>query len=241
MTAIFCHFPHGSAEAGRNIPGFLPGTYVRKGDWKLIRFFADNDDGSDRFELYNLQDDVGETKNLAAEKPELVRELNELDHRLSQRHRGRHSHPQSRLQTDSRSAAMQADPLQGWKARGCDAAVKDGVLSVVHRGDAASSAMPPGKRGGPATLTLRIKAAAGRPHIDWLPGGVQDKPHSVEYAIAGEGWEEIAVQLPAVGPLGVVRVYLPTQDDPWKSTGLRSAPKAARSRRARRFESRHQT
>ena len=51
---------------------------MRKGDWKLIRFFADNDDGSDRFELYNLKDDVGESKNLAADKPELVRELNEL-------------------------------------------------------------------------------------------------------------------------------------------------------------------
>lgn len=29
-------------------------------------------------ELYNLRDDVGETKNLAAGKPELARELNEL-------------------------------------------------------------------------------------------------------------------------------------------------------------------
>lgn len=75
---VFCHFPHGSHAQAKLIPGFLPSTYVRKGDWKLIRFFADNDDGCDRFELYNLKDDVGETKNLAADKPELVRELNDL-------------------------------------------------------------------------------------------------------------------------------------------------------------------
>lgn len=75
---VFCHFPHGSPKLARDIPGFLPGTYVRKGDWKLIRFYADNDDGSDRFELFNLKDDVGESKNLADEKPEIVRELNGL-------------------------------------------------------------------------------------------------------------------------------------------------------------------
>ena len=75
---VFCHFPHGAPGSHAEIPGYLPGTSVRKGDWKLIRFFADNDDGSDRLELYNLKDDIGESKNLAAEKPELAREMNGL-------------------------------------------------------------------------------------------------------------------------------------------------------------------
>ncbi|HEX8916021.1 MAG TPA: sulfatase, partial [Humisphaera sp.] len=71
--AIFCHFPHDTPASGQH-----PGTYVRRGDWKLIRLFAANPDGTDKLELYHLKDDVGETKNLAAEKPELARELNEL-------------------------------------------------------------------------------------------------------------------------------------------------------------------
>jgi arylsulfatase A-like enzyme len=75
---VFCHFPHGGPNQAANIPGFLPASYVRRGDWKLIRFFADNDDGSDRFELFNLRDDVGERKNLASDNPALVRDLNEL-------------------------------------------------------------------------------------------------------------------------------------------------------------------
>jgi arylsulfatase A-like enzyme len=75
---VFCHFPHGSPAQAVNIPGFLPSTYVRRGDWKLIRFYADNDDGSDRLELYNLRDDIGETKNLLATQPALVAELNAL-------------------------------------------------------------------------------------------------------------------------------------------------------------------
>jgi arylsulfatase A-like enzyme len=70
---IFTHFPHDTPASGQH-----PGTSVRRGDWKLIRLFAQNDDGSDQFELYNLRDDLGKTKNLAAEKPELVRELNAL-------------------------------------------------------------------------------------------------------------------------------------------------------------------
>jgi len=75
---VFCHFPHGGANQAARIPGFLPSAYVREGDWKLIRFFADNDDGSDRFELYNLGADLGETENLAAAMPQLVGKLNGL-------------------------------------------------------------------------------------------------------------------------------------------------------------------
>ncbi|MDQ8192281.1 sulfatase [Roseibacillus persicicus] len=70
---LFCHFPH-YVKATFN----LPNTWVRRGDWKLFRFYADNEDQSDRFELYNLRDDIGETNNLAEQKPELVRELNQL-------------------------------------------------------------------------------------------------------------------------------------------------------------------
>ena len=46
---IFCHFPHGH-----------PASSLRQNDWKLIRFYCDNDDQTDRYELYNLADDVGE-------------------------------------------------------------------------------------------------------------------------------------------------------------------------------------
>lgn len=68
---LFCHFPHDTPASGQH-----PGASVRRGDWKLIRLFAQNADGSDQLELYDLKTDLGETKNLAAEKPELVRELN---------------------------------------------------------------------------------------------------------------------------------------------------------------------
>jgi arylsulfatase A-like enzyme len=69
--AVFCHFPHFRPETGQQ-----PGTYVRSGDWKLIRLYPESAEQKDRFELYHLQDDVGEANNLAAEMPAKVDELN---------------------------------------------------------------------------------------------------------------------------------------------------------------------
>ncbi len=75
---VFCHFPHFS-QLGPEAECFeVPGTWVRRGDWKLIRRFCDNEDQTDRFELYNLKDDLGETQNLAATMPDKVKELNVL-------------------------------------------------------------------------------------------------------------------------------------------------------------------
>lgn len=57
-------------------PGTIPSTSIRRGPWKLIRFFGDGPKLTDRFELYNLDSDIGESKNFADSKPQLVEELN---------------------------------------------------------------------------------------------------------------------------------------------------------------------
>jgi arylsulfatase A-like enzyme len=43
---------------------------IRKGDWKLVRH-----NGSKETELYNLKEDIGESRNLAAAQPDKVKEL----------------------------------------------------------------------------------------------------------------------------------------------------------------------
>jgi len=62
--AIFWHYPHYSNQ------GDTPGSSVRMGDWKLIEYFEDG-----RLELYNLREDVGETKNLAAGEPQRAKAM----------------------------------------------------------------------------------------------------------------------------------------------------------------------
>ncbi|MBB5034842.1 sulfatase [Prosthecobacter vanneervenii] len=67
--AIYQHFP-GYLGAGENTWRTTPVGLIEQGDWKLMEFFEDG-----RLELYNLKDDIGEQKNLAAEQPEKTKEL----------------------------------------------------------------------------------------------------------------------------------------------------------------------
>lgn len=64
--ALFWHYPHWSFHKENR-----PGSSVRMGDYKLIRSY---DDGS--LELYDVANDIGETKNLATEKPALATRMN---------------------------------------------------------------------------------------------------------------------------------------------------------------------
>ncbi len=76
---IFCHFPHPEAHSEYEMmPAITPATpasSVRQGDWKLIRFYCDNADQTDRYELYNLLNDPGERHDLSAAQPARVQQL----------------------------------------------------------------------------------------------------------------------------------------------------------------------
>jgi len=78
-SEIFCHFPHGSsAQDYEGMPApssAAPASSVRLGDWKLIRFFCDRADQTDRHELFNLAADPGEAHDVAAAHPDRVKQL----------------------------------------------------------------------------------------------------------------------------------------------------------------------
>jgi len=59
---LIWHFPH-----YRHAPG--PYSILRKGNWKLIQF----DEGTS--ELYDLQNDLSESNNLAKQQPERVQTM----------------------------------------------------------------------------------------------------------------------------------------------------------------------
>ncbi len=215
---IFSHFPHGGRS---DIDGFRPATWVRRGDWKLIRFYADNDDGSDKLELYNLAADIGETKNLAAEKADLARELNTLitgflrDTEAVVPVRNPASVPGAPTKPAA-NAKDAKDPLLGWKARGCDVAVKDGIVTVTGKGDALFLGFSAGKMNGPTEVKFRVRTATGGAgKVEWLPTpAAADKAKSVPFQITAGEWQEVSVPLPAEGALGIVRLYLPAQKEP---------------------------
>ena len=71
--AIYWHYPHyHSSSIG-------PCGAVRKGDYKLLEWFDETICGpGNKFELYNLKQDIGEQNNLAKKMPEKTSELREL-------------------------------------------------------------------------------------------------------------------------------------------------------------------
>ncbi len=68
-AAIYQHFP-GYLGAGVDQFRTLPVTIMQAGDWKLMEFLEDG-----RLELYNLREDIGEKRNLAAAQPERARTM----------------------------------------------------------------------------------------------------------------------------------------------------------------------
>jgi hypothetical protein len=235
--AVFQYFPHNPG-----VPDWLPpAVSVHRGDWKLIRIFHGGENGAHRHLLYNLRDDLSEKTNLAAQKPQLVEELDALISQfLSQtkavvpvpnpafdpaKYRpeleGR-QRPKAKSQPKTAAPATAKPPvkddgdpaLQGWKARGCTATVKSGIVHVTQLTDASFLGFAAGKHSGAGTVKLRIKAGGGASHLDWLPGGVQDQTQSVPFTLSSGDWQELTIEVPATGPLGIVRLYLPKQDQP---------------------------
>lgn len=66
--AIYFHYPH-----YHHINTMGPAGAVRMGDYKLIEVYE-----SGEVELYNLREDIGEQKNLASQKPELMAKMKKM-------------------------------------------------------------------------------------------------------------------------------------------------------------------
>jgi hypothetical protein len=248
--AVFQYFPHAPG-----VPDWLPpAVSVHRDDWKLIRIFHGGENGAHRHLLFNLREDLSERNNLAAQKPEIVAELDVLIEKFlagtkavvpapnpafdRSKYRPElegKQQPKSKPNAKAKASAKDAsDPaLQGWKARDCIAKVQNGILRLTNLGDAAFLGFAAGKHSGPTTVKARLSAKAGASHVDWLPQGVEGKARRAGFTLKGGDWEEITVELPADGPLGIVRLYLPMQEQPveidWIEISSKNGPEPTRT------------
>ena len=214
--AIFCHFPHDTPASGQH-----PGASVRRGDWKLIRLFAGNADGSDKLELYNLREDLGEHKDRAAEKPKLARELNNLISGFLKETDAvipklNPNYNPNALTAKPANAGAAAGLIQGWTQRQCVAAIQNGAMTVKGAGPAPFLGMGASTRG-PGEVRLRARCAAGGGgKIEWFPAGKPptENAQSLPFKLAAGEWQEVTVKLPQDASIGILRVYLPAQKQP---------------------------
>jgi arylsulfatase A-like enzyme len=201
--AIFCHFPHYAP-----VVSTVPSAYVRKGDWKLIRNFCDNDDQSDRLELYNLADDLGETNNLAAKLPEKTKELNALLGKFLADSRAIVPKPNPGY----RPLPPGARPAEGWiPSKDADVMIKDDLLAITSTGGDAfvyKGDVPPGKA--PFTLELRMKSnSKGQGQLLWsvTPQPQFARVRSVFFEVKHDGqWHNYALKLPAQQAIRHIRL-----------------------------------
>jgi len=215
---VFCHFPHGNATQASVMDGFYAGTYVRKGDWKLIRFYARNDDGTDDLELYDLKNDLGERHNLAKEKPELVKELNGLiadflkDTEAVIPKLNPNFGKIIPKAADPKKALAPDDLPGGWKNRAGKSTVIEGALHIESKGANSFIGVGAGLTTGKAKLTFKLRAPqAGEGRIALLGAAGGAEMLSVSYRTSGEAvWQTISVDLEAKQATGILRLYLPT-------------------------------
>lgn len=200
---LFCHFPH-YVKATFNIPN----TWVRRGDWKLFRFFADNEDQSDRFELYNLREDIGEQNNLADQKTELVTELNALI---------------SAHLAETEALVAKPNPRYGKESNATWNPSADAQLTIRKNeiviksigGDPyLATKKLPKNLSGELILKGRIRSNAGPGTIHWgtqkEPGFAPERKMKFNFP-QGEGFQDFAIPFSADSPLTSFRIDPGTQ------------------------------
>jgi hypothetical protein len=198
--------------------GFYAGTYVRKGEWKLIRFYARNDDGSDDLELYDLKNDLGERRNLAKEKPELVKELNGLitDFLKNTEAVIPKLNPNFGKIIPKATApkkALAPDDLPGgWKNRAGKAVIHEGSLHVEAKGTGSFLGVGAGLTAGKAKLSFKLRAPqAGEGRVTLLSAAGGAEVLSVPYQATGDAvWQTVTVEFEAKQAAGILRLYLPS-------------------------------
>ena len=211
--AIFTFFPHSPG-----VPDTLPpAVTVTTADWKLIRLFHQGENGAHAYQLYNLKEDIGEARDLSASQPGRVKELDARIATFLAETKAVVPLPNPAYRaTAADSPKAATDPLDGWKARGCDATVADGVVTVTGKGDAPFLGFATGRMEGPTFVKFRARSTAGGAgKIEWLPAPhAPEQAKSVAFQLIGGDWQEIGLRLPAEGALGILRLYLPAQQEP---------------------------
>lgn len=251
----FTYFPHNPPA-----PDWMPPSVsVHDGDWKLIRIFHGGEGGAHRWKLFNLRADIGERQDLVAKEPARVKRMDEMIEEFLNRTgavrpianpkfnpalyrpelegvgkiRAKAPAPKKgngKGAPKKKAAKDEEFPgLQGWKARQAKYSVKDGAVNVTAAGATPFLGVASGVSG-PAKVSFRIRSRkGGSGKIEWNPGG--GTASSVAYHTSGGDWQTVAVDIPAKGPLGIFRVYVPAQSQAVEIDWIELQPKAGKGRR----------
>ncbi|MFO0942293.1 MAG: sulfatase-like hydrolase/transferase [Pirellulales bacterium] len=238
--AAIQYFPH-SPQVPDWLP---PSVSIHDGDWKLIRIFYGSGAGKHRYKLFNLGDDVGESHDLANAMPEHVQQLDAKIDKFLERTSAvtpapnpafdpskydlaeegkskpkpvKSSKQPASKQPDSSASGDNPDML-GWRTRQCSAEVIDGVAVIRRAGKEPFLGFAAGKLEADAKLRFRLRCNGGEGMVAWLPSASassDETPKPKEFVVKAGAWVEVSVAIHAPsGKAGIVRLFLPNQEEP---------------------------
>ncbi len=203
--AYFTWFPH-----------LIPAVSVRQGDWKLIRRFEPHPKYPELLELYNLKEDIGETRNLASMKPDQVAKLDALIDQFVQDTGALYPKPNPNFNAAAPVSRADSNPITGLVPRNCKVVTTEGAIRVIGEGRQPFLGTAQVKFNGPLTLKLRARSTAGgKGRVQWRTSSQETFPRSAQVVTfdlpAGPMWQNVTVQLPIQGKARIIRLYLPAE------------------------------
>lgn len=196
---LFCHFPH---PMGKISP--YPASWVREGDWKLIRLYQANADLSDGYELYNLREDIGETRNRAATEPERVKTLGaKLEQYL------RDTHAVLPKPNPAYDPTLNVE-IAGWRATH-DGRIQQAATHLVYRslgGDPQMTVTLKTPVEGPLRFEVRMRStSSGQATIYWTRGNLPyRRERGVFFTPKHDGeWHDYRFELKTEGAVSALR------------------------------------
>ncbi|MEO1996081.1 MAG: sulfatase [Planctomycetaceae bacterium] len=200
--AYFTWFPH-----------LIPAVSVHQGDWKLIRRFEPHAKYPEVRELYNLTQDIGETRNLAPKMPDKVQELDALIDQFVQDTGALYPKPNPAFNT---AAPTTPNAIAGLVARQCRVLRTKAAIRITGEGRRPFLGTAQVKFHGPLTLKLRVRSqAGGTGRVHWRTAAQKTFPESTQLVTfdlaAGTQWQDVTVSLPIQGNPAVIRLYVPAE------------------------------
>lgn len=202
--AVFTWFPH-----------LIPAVSVRAGDWKLIYRWEPHREYPETRELYNLKNDLGETRNLAMAHPDQVAKLEKLIERFIAETGANAPIPNPVWKEPGPTKLSVAKKTSdGLVPRLATLAIVPGALEVTGTGARPFLGTAQARFSGPLKVRIEMKASGGGGgQVQWRTDEQGDFPKGgqvLDYTLsASDGWQEISLDLPVEGRAGTIRLYLP--------------------------------
>lgn len=237
-----------------NTPEWLPPAMsVHDGDWKLIRIFYFGENGKHDYRLYNIREDMGETKNVAAEYPEKVKALDRLiedyiaaanvaiplpnpnfdpakfdPSTIGIQQGGLKMPPGSGSKMTGPAPAVSKASMLGWTARGAAISVESNSLQIAADRGQPLLINAKLRCNGPLAVKLRMRTAEdGAGAIQWRTEGQELFPPSGQrqsFGVNGGDWQELTVPLAVEGRLIHLRLYPPASKQPMEIDWIEIGP-----------------